>query len=117
MNSVLFVVGLTYPLWGLIVLPLVAWQIAKQSKTSHKAMRFIRVFLTCSLVFTPVGWGSAGIFVIIAPWWLAMSMGKEGKIVEEYSNVTLWGLALILALSAATSLSANTDKAKEAPSE
>ena len=67
MQSALFLAGLTYPLWGFILLILLCRRLAVRASTTQRSRAALIAATVSTVVFSPVAWGGEG-FGFFVPW-------------------------------------------------
>jgi hypothetical protein len=65
--AALVIASYTYPIWGLVLVFLVATRFAPVGSVAQRLLRSSLVSLGCTCLFASVAWGSQG-FAFIAPW-------------------------------------------------
>ena len=69
--AALVIASYTYPVWGLALLFWVASRLAPSGPWPRRLALSSLVAAGCSVLFTPVGWGTQG-FAFVAPWPMAI---------------------------------------------
>jgi hypothetical protein len=65
--AALVIASYTYPIWGLVLLFLLAKRLAPSGPWPRRIAQSGLVAAGCALLFAPVAWGTQG-FAFIAPW-------------------------------------------------
>ena len=98
MSSLVLLVGITYPLWGLAISFLVARKLT--DKLQHMAFlgRVATASLVVILVFAPLAWGSNGVFFLFIPWWASLVADPKQVIWSSYV-IALWSVPVLFAIT------------------